>query len=79
MNRPLAAELHCINCARHVADLVRGPDNRVVLDHPAGQDTRPILVAVSRGSLRCARCRGRVLAEPPLPAETAIRRSGRAA
>jgi hypothetical protein len=79
MIRRLTAELHCLNCARHLADLLHGSDDRAVLDHPAGQDTRPILVVSTEGGLRCARCGGRVLAEPPVDAHAIIRRDTRAA
>ena len=79
MTHRMVAELRCLNCARHLADLLRGPDNRARLDHPAGQAACPILVAVTRGGLRCARCRGRVLVERPLHTDALMRRSGDAA
>jgi DNA-directed RNA polymerase subunit RPC12/RpoP len=79
MTYRVVAELHCLNCARHLADLLLAPGKRARLDHPAGQDARSILVSVTRTGLRCARCGGRVLVERPLPADAVTRRTVRAA
>lgn len=62
----MLAELNCLNCGRHLADLIRGDDGRPRLDHPAGQAHRPIMVNVVRGGAQCSRCGGRALAERPI-------------
>lgn len=65
----MLGELHCLNCARHLADLVIGADGRPCLVPPAGQETRPILVRAAGAGARCARCGGRALLERPIGAD----------
>lgn len=74
MDGQVIAELHCLNCARHLADLLLGPGRRARLDYPGGHDTRPILVIVTLSGPRCARCGGRVLVERPLHTDATRRR-----
>ena len=62
----LLAELRCLSCGRHLADLVRLPAGRSVLDHPAGLPERPLLVRVEGGRPHCAHCGGRAWVERPL-------------
>ncbi len=60
------AEIHCLICARHLADLTVGPDGHPLLGPPAGRETRPILVVAGQNGARCGRCGGRAKAERPL-------------
>jgi hypothetical protein len=65
----MLGELTCLNCARHLADLVTDHTGRPRLDHPAGQQGRPILVTLTRTGPRCNHCGGRALLERPLTAD----------
>lgn len=64
----MIGELHCLNCARHLADLIRTAEGRIRLDHPSGQASRPVL-AMWSGGLRCAACGGRAVLDQPLGIE----------
>lgn len=64
----MVGEFHCLNCARHLADLIRAEDGRMRLDHPSGQASRPMLVTWLRGP-RCAACGGRAVLDQPLGVE----------
>jgi hypothetical protein len=65
----MLGELRCLNCARHLADVVDGGGGRFRLSPPAGQATSPILVVQTPSGLRCARCWGRPMLEPLPPGE----------
>jgi DNA-directed RNA polymerase subunit RPC12/RpoP len=56
-------ELRCLNCSRHLADVVRGDDGRSRLRPPFGRGKAPILVVGTGRGLQCKRCGGRVMAE----------------
>lgn len=75
----MLGELHCLNCARHLADILLDAAGRARLGHPAGQKTRPILAVAGRAGLRCGRCGGRALLERPPAMDTRSGLSGRAA
>jgi DNA-directed RNA polymerase subunit RPC12/RpoP len=59
-------ELRCLNCSRHLADVVDGGSGRPRLSHPGGRTTAPILVERTPRGLRCGRCGGRALLEPAI-------------
>jgi hypothetical protein len=61
-------ELHCLCCARHLADVLRDTNGQVQLDHPSGQATKPVLAVQRQSRLYCARCGGNALFEPALDA-----------
>jgi hypothetical protein len=63
-------ELRCLNCGRHLADIVVAASGRTRIEHPAGQETRPILLAADREGLRCGRCGGRAMMERPIGIDT---------
>lgn len=63
------AELHCLNCGRHLADLVRTTGGGLALRHPGGEESRPILVDLRPTGPRCARCGGKAMLERPLSGE----------
>ncbi len=62
----MVAELHCLNCARHLADVLLHRDGTVSIEPPGGQPDRPVLVASHPRGPRCVRCGGRALLERPL-------------
>ena len=59
-------ELRCLNCSRHLADVVRADDGRARLRPPFGRGEAPILVVGTGRRLLCKRCGGRVMAEAVL-------------
>ena len=59
----MVGELRCLNCSRHLADVVDGGRGRLRLSPPAGHATAPILVEQTAYGLRCRRCGGRALVE----------------
>lgn len=59
----MIGELRCLNCSRHLADVVHGTSGRVKLVAPGGDANGMILVAKSSRGLRCTRCGGRPLLE----------------
>jgi hypothetical protein len=74
----MIGELRCLNCSRHLADVVDVVDGRPRLEPPAGRSTTPVLVRQTAGGLRCARCGGRPMLEAAIGIErAATRRTGR--
>lgn len=59
----MVGELRCLNCSRHLADVVDGGGGRMALGPPAGQSAAPILVKRGPRGLHCGRCGGRALVE----------------
>jgi hypothetical protein len=74
----MVAEVRCVNCSRHLADVVVGERGLPRLGPPSGQATTPILVVRSGRSLRCVRCGGRAMVEQLLGVEAAAAQSARA-
>ena len=62
----MVGELRCLNCSRHLADVVDGGTGRRELRPPAGQGAAPILVKRTPRGLHCGRCGGRALLEQSL-------------
>lgn len=60
------AELHCLNCGRHLGDLVRSRDGGLSIRHPGGQESRPVLLDLRPTGPRCSRCGGKAMLERPL-------------
>ncbi len=65
----MLGELRCLNCARHLADVVDGGAGHARLNPPAGQAALPILVVKTLSGLRCTHCGGRPMLEPLPPGE----------
>lgn len=71
----MIGELRCLNCSRHLADVVDGDRGLPRVTPPSGHPTAPILVVRTTRGLRCARCGGRALLEQLLGKE-AVKRDG---
>lgn len=69
----MVGELHCLNCGRHLADVV-GERGEVRVEPPSGQAGRPILVMVKGNAPHCSRCGGRALLERPITVDRRPRR-----
>lgn len=60
----MLGELRCLNCGRHLADVLGGGAGPLRLTPPNGRAARLGLVASTARGLRCARCGGRPMLEP---------------
>ena len=69
----MVGELRCLNCARHLADVVDGEHGQPRLSAPAGLAEAPILVTHTARGMRCSRCGGRPMLERSLEGERAPR------
>jgi len=64
MKTSLIGEIHCMNCGRTLADVVRDAAKDTLALKPARYQSVVQAVVVGGNTLRCKHCKGRAFIEP---------------